>query len=137
MVGVAWRGDALVDGRPWPVSDGNTVWLPAGAHSVEPPVLLEARNRVATGEYIVEPAPLSGLPHVLDFNGELRSAERIDDSTIELSYENSSRAFALLDRKPARLEIDGAAAGLTVLPSEQRFVLLLPRGQHLVTIYME
>ncbi len=96
--------------------DRNTIWLPAGAHCVE---------------------PVSALPHVLDFNGELRSAERTDDSTIELSYENASRAFALLDRKPARLELDGAVAGLTVLPSDQRFVLLLPRGRHLVTIHTE
>jgi hypothetical protein len=69
--------------------------------------------------------------------GELRSAERSGDSTIELSYENSSRAFALLDRKPARLEIDGAVAGLMVLPADKRLALLLPRGQHLVTIHTE
>jgi len=61
----------------------------------------------------------------------------MDDSTIELSYENASRALALLDRKPARLEIDGAAAGMTVLPSDKRYSLLLPRGQHLVTIHTE
>lgn len=137
MVGVAWRGDALVDGRPWPVSDGNTVWLPAGAHTVEAPVLLEARNRVTAGERIIEPASVSSLPHVLDFNGDLRFAERSGDSTIELSYENSSRALALIDRKPVRLEIDGAASGLTVLPLDKRYSLLLPRGQHLVTIHTE
>jgi len=137
MVGVAWRGDALVDGRPWPVSDGNTVWLPAGTHTVEAPAIMEARNRVATAERIIETAPVSSLAHVLDFNGELRSAERTDDSTIDLSYENSSRALALLDRKPTRLEIDGASAGLTVLPSGKRYSLLLPRGQHLVTIHTE
>ncbi|HXI41634.1 MAG TPA: hypothetical protein VNH83_16750 [Bryobacteraceae bacterium] len=135
MVGIAWRGDALVDGRPWPVSDGNIIWLPAGAHSIEPAVLLEARNRVAAGEQIGEPVP--ALSRVLDFNGELRSAERTDDSTIELSYDNSSRALAMLDRKPDRLEIDGAAASLTVVPSDKRFILLLPRGQHLVTIHTE
>jgi hypothetical protein len=80
---------------------------------------------------------VSSLPHVLDFNGELRSAERTGDSTIELSYENSSRALVLLDRKPMRLEIDAAAADLTVLPSDKRYSLLLPRGQHLVTIHTE
>jgi hypothetical protein len=80
---------------------------------------------------------VSSLPHVLDFNGELRSAERTGDSTIELSYENSSRALVLLDRKPMRLEIDAAAADLAVLPSDKRYSLLLPRGQHLVTIHTE
>jgi hypothetical protein len=74
---------------------------------------------------------------VLDFNGELRSAERTGDSIIELSYENSSRALVVLDRKPTRLEIDTAAAPLTFLPSDKRYSLLLPRGQHLVTIHTE
>jgi hypothetical protein len=137
MVGVAWQGDALVDGRPWPVSDGNTVWPPAGPHALERPVLVEERNRVAAGKRIIETAPDSSLPHVLDFNGELRSAERPGDSIIELSYENSSRALVLLDRKPTRLEIDAAPAALTVLPSDKRYSLLLPRGQHLVTIHTE
>ena len=98
-------------GRPWPVSDGNTVWLPAGPHTLERPVLVEARNRVAAGKRIIEAAPDSSLAHVLDFNGELRSAERTGDSIIELSYENSSRALVLLDRKPTRLEIDGSRRG--------------------------
>jgi hypothetical protein len=137
MVGVAWQGDALVDGSPWPVSDGNTVWLPAGPHALERPVLVEERNRVAAGKRIIEAAPDSSLPHVRDFNGELRSAARTADSTIELSYENASRVIVLLDRKPTRLEIDAAAGALTVLPSDKRYSLLLPRGQHLVTIHTE
>ena len=32
----AWQGPVLVDGKLWPVTDGSTVWLPAGTHSVEP-----------------------------------------------------------------------------------------------------
>jgi hypothetical protein len=98
---------------------------------------VEERNRVAAGKRIIETAPDSSLPHVLDFNGELRSAERPGDSIIELSYENSSRALVLLDRKPMLLEIDGAGAALTVLPSDKRYSLLLPRGQHFVTIHTE
>jgi len=98
---------------------------------------VEARNRVAAGKRIAETAPDSSLPHVLDFNGELRSAERTDDSTIELSYENSSRALVLIDRKPTRLEIDAAGAALTFLPCDKCYSLLLPRGQHLVTIHTE
>ncbi len=30
-VGVAWSGPAIVDGRPWPVEDGRTLWLPGRA----------------------------------------------------------------------------------------------------------
>jgi len=43
----------------------------------------------------------------------------------------------LVDRKPARLEIDGGGAPLTFLASGSRYSLLLPRGQHLVTIHTE
>jgi hypothetical protein len=74
---------------------------------------------------------------VLDFNGDLRSAERTEKLGIDLSYECASRAVALVDRKPARLEIDGADAPLTFLASGNRYSLLLPRGQHLVTIHTE
>ena len=117
-VGVLWNGDALVDGKPWPVEDGATVWLPAGAHTIE-----------AT--------PAVSGPRVLDFNGELRSAERTSQSAIELSYECASRALALVDRRPSRLEIDGADAPMTALESGNRYSVLLPRGQHLVAIYTE
>src|SRR5260370_11186020 len=97
-IGVVWTGDALLDGKSWPVGDGATVWLPPGAHTLE------------------SAHPTAG-PHVVDFNGELRSAERTEKSGIELSYECASRALALVDRKPARLEIDGADVPLTFLAS--------------------
>jgi len=43
-------------------------------------VPLEKRNRFVAAERIIETRPVSSLPHVLDFNGELRSAERTDNS---------------------------------------------------------
>ncbi|HET9320622.1 MAG TPA: hypothetical protein VFO27_12635 [Bryobacteraceae bacterium] len=116
-VGVAWPGDALVDGRPWPVTDGATLWLPPGLHTIEP-------------------AATTPAPRILDFNGDLQSADR-SNSAIDLAYESSSRAFALLDRKPVKLEIDGAPTPLTFLHSDARYSLPLPRGQHLVTIQVE
>jgi hypothetical protein len=117
-IGVQWSGDALVDGKPWPVADGATVWLPAGPHTMET-------------------APAASGLRVLDFNGELRSAERAGQSSVELSYECASRALALVDRKPSRLEIDGADTPLTFLESGDRYSVLLPRGQHLVTIHAD
>src|SRR5262249_6648143 len=33
--GVSWTGSAAVDGKPWPIADGATVWLPAGIHALE------------------------------------------------------------------------------------------------------
>jgi hypothetical protein len=35
-VGIPWKGGAMVDGQLWPAQDDETVWLPAGPHSVEP-----------------------------------------------------------------------------------------------------
>ncbi len=118
-VGVVWSGEAKVDGNSWPVTDGSTLWLPPGPHTIEPAADVHAA-------------------HILDFNGELHSADRTTRSTIDLSYESPSRAFAVLDRKPTKLEIDAAPAPLTFLTTEKStYSLPLPRGQHLVTIQME
>jgi len=118
-IGVAWPGDALVDGRPWPVSDGSTVWLPPGPHTVDA-------------------APAFPAPRILDFNGDLLSAERTSKSAIDLSYESPSRAFALLDHKPVHLEIDAAPAPLTFLTTDKgTYSVPLPRGQHLITVQTE
>lgn len=107
-VGVAWPGPALVDGKLWPASDGSTVWLPAGTHSIEaspnlPPFRIES------------------------FNGELKSAA-VTPSGIELAYRSSARALALLDRVPARIDVDGSPAELQLAGR----VVMLPRGQHVV-----
>jgi hypothetical protein len=110
-VGVAWPGPVLVDGKLWPVTDGSTVWLPPGAHSIEPspdlpPLRLEA------------------------FNGELKSAAA-RASSIEFAYSSSARALALLDRIPSHVEIDGAEVAQPLFAGK---VLFLPRGQHLITL---
>jgi hypothetical protein len=109
-IGVSWPGPSLVDGKLWPVSDGLTAWLPAGSHAIEPSPDLP---------------PL----RVLAFNGELKSAAATQ-SGIEFAYRSSARALASLDRIPARVEIDG----VMVQPQFEGKVLLLPRGQHLVTL---
>ena len=110
-LGVAWPGPALVDGKLWPVYDGSTVWLPAGTHSIEPSPDLP---------------PL----RVESFNGELKSAA-VTASGVELAYRSPARALARLDRIPSRIEIDGAEAK----PQFAGTVLLLPRGQHLITLF--
>ena len=111
-VGVAWSGGALVNGRPWPVIGDGTLWLPAGAHVLErdenePPI------------------------RVLEFNGELKSAQ-VTGAAIELSYESGARAMAILSAAPSAIEIDGQRAEPALLPGN---VLLLPRGQHILTLY--
>jgi hypothetical protein len=112
--GVAWPGPALVDGKLWPFQDGRTVWLPAGAHTIE------------------SAAP-SLAPRILDLSGDIESAS-VGLESIEFGYRSSTRAFAALDREPAAMEIDGAAAELHAEVQGTRWILTLPRGQHLVQL---
>ncbi|MGA2329568.1 MAG: hypothetical protein ABSH05_25190 [Bryobacteraceae bacterium] len=114
-VGVAWDGPALVDGAPWPVADGSTLWLPPGTHLVE-----KAANQVAA--------------RLLDFNGELKTAAARPKG-LEFAYSSASRALAVLDKYPARLEIDGARAPVELLAAgPARVAFSLPRGQHQVAV---
>jgi hypothetical protein len=108
--GVPWKGPGLVDGKPWPVASDSTIWLPPGAHAVE-----SARE-----------APAS---RVVDFNGDLKMAA-VTSAGIEFTYQSSARAMAMLERPPAKLQIDGVEQA----PQMSGNVLLLPRGQHFVTL---
>lgn len=115
-VGIPWHGPAKVDGRPWPVADDRTVWLPAGGH-------------------VVEQAPATaGRGRVVAFNGALDFAQYLPDGRIELSYHSQPRALAVLDRAPVSCELDGARIEL---PRAGPLTLLLPPGQHVVTIQVE
>jgi hypothetical protein len=109
-VGVPWIGPALVDGKPWPFASGTTVWLPKGPHAIEP-------------------APQAPPMRVLDFNGDLKMAEATPTG-IEFAYQSSARAMAVLERQPGKLEIDGVEQAPNMLGD----VLILPRGQHFVTL---
>jgi hypothetical protein len=113
-LGVAWEGPALVDGRPWPVADDHTLWLPPGAHAIE-----------STAH-----APRMRL---LRFNGDLKTAFATPNG-VEFAYRSDSRALAIVEEQPARIEIDGAEAQPRMLDGADGSVIFLPRGQHLVTI---
>jgi hypothetical protein len=113
-LGIPWNGPALVNGKPWPVHDDATLWLPPGAHAIEP------ANR--------------DVPwRVLDFNGTIRSATE-SRSGVELAYESNARAILVLNFAPVRAEIDGVEVRADVTAIGPRFELLLPRGQHLVVL---
>ncbi|MEO8592657.1 MAG: hypothetical protein ABI759_05005 [Candidatus Solibacter sp.] len=111
-VGVPWKGGARVDGEPWPVTDGETLWLPAGAHAIEP---------VAEG----------AGPRLEHLNGELKAARAVDGRALEFTYQAAARAIAIVSRSPRKLEIDGVAE-VPKLTGPR--TLMLPRGQHVVTL---
>jgi hypothetical protein len=112
-VGVPFKGPALVDGKLWPAADDSTAWLPAGVHTIEP-------------------AAAATPMRVLDLNAELKSAGAIDGG-IEFAYQSTARAMAVLDRAPARVELDGA----DFPPAMLGRVLILPRGQHIVSLLVK
>lgn len=107
--GIPWAGPALVNGKPWPVRSDETLWLPPGLHAVEP---------------AAEATPL----RILDFGGDLLSASATRQG-IEISYRSATRAVVLLDRAPRAVEVDGEP--ISFAPGAR---LVLPRGQHIVTI---
>lgn len=115
-IGVTWKGAAAVDGLVWPVVDGDSVWLPGGVHTVEPAV---SDSRSA---------------HVLRFNGELAGARYVGSNGVEVAYRSNGRAIAVMDRGVRGIEIDGVAAEPVRAGSRS---VLLPRGQHVVTITTE
>jgi len=110
-IGVSWTGGALVDGKPWPLTDGSTVWLPAGGHTLE---------ALSTGPET----------RILDFNGDLQSAAAPAGGQLQFTYRSSSRAIAILEKRPAILRLDGREVDPELLSSGQNWALLLPRGNH-------
>jgi hypothetical protein len=114
-VGVPWKGPALVDGQLWPVADNDTVWLPAGPHTVEP-------SELASGARLVR------------LTGDLLSARTVSSETIEFTYQSGARAIAVFDRRPKRLQVDGAEQN----PERAGpFTMLLPPGRHVVNVTVE
>jgi hypothetical protein len=111
-VGLPWRGAAAVDGQPWPAADDETVWLPAGRHTIEP-------------------APPIASPRLLRLTGDLKAARAVSATAIEFSYRATGRAIAIFDRAPVRIEIDGAEIRLDLAGPK---TVMLPRGQHVVTL---
>jgi hypothetical protein len=110
-VGVAWHGAARVDGHAWPAWDGETVWVPAGVHTVE--------GCEAAG------------PRLLRLNGELKGARVAASAEIEFTYASTGRAIAVLDRAVRSVRVDGVAEQARLAGPN---AVLLPGGQHLVTI---
>jgi hypothetical protein len=114
-VGVPWQGPVLVNGRAWPFRSDTTVWLPAGVN-------------------VIEPDQKETALRILDLNGNLRSANA-SATGVRFSYQSNARALALVSARPRKLEIDGAVVvDLPNIASGSNFVLVLPRGQHVVQV---
>ena len=113
-VGVTWDGPALVNGELWPLTDGSTVWLPAGHY-----------------EIVGAQAP-PGV-RVSYLNGDLLSAKTLV-SGVEFEYRSRSRSIALVKDHPANIYVDGAPLKAAVREATKHWAILLPNGQHVVQI---
>ena len=112
--GVLWNGAAKVNGQLWPVTDGHTLWLPPG-------------------KSVIEPSTAESPIHILDLNASLRGASA-SAADIAFSYQSSSRALAIVDRRPAIVAIDGAKASPLIEPAGANWLVHLPRGEHTVVM---
>jgi hypothetical protein len=110
-LGVRWSGPAMVNGRLWPVAEGETVWIPGGPQ-------------------VIEPAGTAPARFVTRFSGQLHSARAIRGG-VELAYDSQSRTFAVLDWEPSGVEIDGHPAELVLRGTR---TVALPKGQHVVSV---
>ncbi len=104
-------GAVTVDGQPWPVRDGETVWLPAGKHTLA----------LAPGD--------GASPKLAGCNGRILTLTP-SAKAIDFAYESSARNYCRLAAKPTALEVDGAPVSLPAAGT----ILVLPRGQHLVSL---
>ena len=109
-VGVRWPGGARVDRKPWPFWDSRYVWLPPGVHTITP-VKFTAQTRL------------------IDFNGSILAGSMLKGG-LEFRYQSSARALAVLNRKPARLTIDGVPARMDILVADDGYMVMLPKGEH-------
>lgn len=107
-LGVNVGGPVTVNGRPWPVHDERTVWLPAGKWKL----------------HRAEAWPEMG---VRDLNARLLGAV-VSGEGVEFRYESGSRALALLNKAAIEMRIDGKR----VTPGER--LIRLPRGRHTVWV---
>ncbi|MBY0502642.1 MAG: hypothetical protein K2X03_01950 [Bryobacteraceae bacterium] len=109
--GLAHSGALTVNGEPWPVTDGEIAWLPAGKLAI---------------------APATRLPEfrLLDLNAELLAASARRDG-IDFAYRSNARALAQFSAPLTGLEIDGQPVTPTWI-DQPKGVIALPAGQHRV-----
>ncbi len=114
--GLAHPGALTVNGEPWPVTDGEIAWLPAG-------------------KYAIAPATRQPDLRILDLNAELILAVARRDG-VEFEYRSTARALAQFSAPIAWLEIDGKRVTPEWIDQPTQ-VISLPAGQHRIRAIMQ
>ncbi|MBI3678969.1 MAG: hypothetical protein HY235_00955 [Acidobacteria bacterium] len=116
-IALLWQGNANVNGRLWPALNGSRIWLPPG-------------------EMSIEPANQEPPVRLLDLNADLKHAA-VTAGGLDFVYESAARALAILSRRPAKLFLDGEPVEPKLWVFEDGWVLVLPKGQHVVGVIVE
>jgi hypothetical protein len=111
-VRIQWRGPAQIDGVPWPIHTDTEMLIPTGHHTV------------STG-FAETPVNL------IDFNADIQQVVSEKDA-IDVSYTSRSRAIAVLGCAASAIEVDGAP-----FEKPNDGVLLLPAGEHILTLHKQ
>ena len=106
--GVRCAFNCSVDGKPWPVQEAGTMWLPPGSHVLE--------RSSEKSKFLL-----------LSTSGSLAAAAFQNDA-IRFSYESNAREIARFNLPVRKLVLDGQALPASVGLS----TILLPRGNHTV-----
>ena len=85
----------------------------------------------AAGPHAIEPVPRFAGPRLVLLNGELKAVRAVDAHRLEFTYQSGARAIAVVSRAPLKLQIDGVEEAPRLAGPA---TLLLPRGQHVVTL---
>lgn len=105
----------LIDGYSWPAANGKAV-VPGGAH----------RIAWQHGD--------DGFPALERIDAELTS-ESADRDSLRARYTTAGTAWAVVDRRPRSLRVDGNSAPLVVLEHPAGgFTVRLPAGEHAVEL---
>ncbi len=108
-----------IDGEQWNAFDAGKIIVPVGKHKIKFDTL---KN---------ESAPY----HLKTISGELQSAV-FNPTKFGFNYiENINYCYAIIDKQPIKLEIDGIYEEPDVIKSESDYTLKLPKGNHTVIVY--
>jgi hypothetical protein len=119
-----WQTDTrgrtvYLDGREWPCRSDSQVIIPPGEHSV---AARPTPSEAADSELRLE-----------SFSGTILGAE-FSGGLVTLSYQSRGRCYLTLNRRPVEVLCDGASGVARILGDASRACLVLPEGNHQVSI---
>jgi hypothetical protein len=117
--------DVLVDGKIWPACYRGRVILPAGKHTIRP--VSKIKNLTSW---------FRSDTRLIDLSAELLWASAISRG-IRFQYESLAHNLVLLTEEPKEVFVDGKPIQPEISPSELGFVIRLPSGKHVATLYTQ